>query len=39
VYVEARSPDDVESLLGEGRRIAAAERPRAAAASRQRCRW
>ena len=32
VYVEARSPDDVDALLGEGRRIAAAERPRAAAA-------
>ncbi len=33
VYVEARSPDDVEALLAEGRRIAAAEQPRAAAAS------
>jgi phosphomannomutase len=32
VYVEARSPEDVESLLAEGRRIAGAERPRAAAA-------
>ena len=32
VYVEARSPEDVEALLAEGRRIAAAERPRAAAA-------
>ena len=30
VYVEARSPEDVESLLAEGRRIAAAERPSAA---------
>ena len=26
VYVEARSPDDVEALLAEGRRIAAAGR-------------
>ncbi len=33
VYVEARSPEDVEALLAEGRRIAAAEQPRAAAAS------
>ncbi|HUH17471.1 MAG TPA: phosphoglucomutase/phosphomannomutase family protein [Methylomirabilota bacterium] len=32
VYVEARSPDDVDALLAEGRRIAGAER-RAAAAS------
>jgi phosphomannomutase len=30
VYVEARSPEDVDALLGEGRRIAAAERPAAA---------
>ena len=30
VYVEARSPEDVEALLAEGRRIAAAEQPRAA---------
>ena len=30
VYAEARSPEDVESLLAEGRRIAAAERPSAA---------
>ena len=29
VYVEARSPEDVEALLAEGRRIAAAEQPRA----------
>jgi phosphomannomutase len=33
VYVEARSPEDVEGLLAEGRRIAGAERPRAAAAT------
>ena len=33
VYVEARSPEDVEALLAEGRRIAGAERPRAAAAT------
>ncbi|MBW3612579.1 MAG: phosphoglucomutase/phosphomannomutase family protein [Chloroflexi bacterium] len=33
VYVEARSPEDVETLLAEGRRIAGAERPSAAAAS------
>ena len=32
VYVEARSPEDVESLLAEGRRIAGAERPKAVAA-------
>jgi phosphomannomutase len=32
VYVEARSPEDVDALLGEGRRIASAERPRAVAA-------
>jgi phosphomannomutase len=32
VYVEARSPDDVEALLAEGRRIAGAERPKAVAA-------
>ncbi|HEX7171096.1 MAG TPA: phosphoglucomutase/phosphomannomutase family protein, partial [Candidatus Limnocylindria bacterium] len=32
VYVEARSPEDVESLLAEGRRIAGAGRPSAAAA-------
>jgi phosphomannomutase len=32
VYVEARSLEDVDALLTEGRRIAAAERPRAAAA-------
>ena len=32
VYVEARSPEDVDVLLAEGRRIAAAEQPRAAAA-------
>ncbi len=34
VYAEARSPEDVEALLAEGRRIAAAEQPHAAAASR-----
>jgi phosphomannomutase len=33
VYVEARSPEDVEQLLAEGRRIAAAEQPRATLAS------
>ena len=33
VYVEARSPEDVEALLAEGRRIAAAEQPRATIAS------
>jgi phosphomannomutase len=33
VYGEARSPADVEDLLSEGRRIAGAERPKAAAAS------
>ena len=33
VYVEARSPEDVEALLAEGRRIAGAERPKAAATS------
>ena len=33
VYVEARSPEDVEELLADGRRIAGAERPAAAAAS------
>jgi phosphomannomutase len=31
VYVEARSPEDVETLLAEGRRIAGAERAGAAA--------
>ena len=29
VYAEARSPEDVDALLAEGRRIAATERPRA----------
>jgi phosphomannomutase len=29
VYAEARSPEDVDALLSEGRRIASAERPRA----------
>jgi phosphomannomutase len=33
VYVEARSLEDVEALLAEGRRIAAAEQPRATVAS------
>ena len=33
VYVEARSPEDVERLLAEGRRIAGAERPSPAAAT------
>ena len=33
VYVEARSPEDVEALLADGRRIAAAGRPSAAAAT------
>jgi phosphomannomutase len=32
IYVEARSPEDVESLLAEGRRIAAEGLPSAAAA-------
>ena len=32
VYVEARSPEDVETLLAEGRRIAGAERAGATAA-------
>ena len=32
VYAEARSPEDVESLLAEGRTIAASERPSAATA-------
>ena len=31
VYVEARSPEDVETLLAEGSRIAGAERPSVAA--------
>jgi phosphomannomutase len=33
VYVEARTPEDVEALLADGRRIAGAQRERAAAAS------
>jgi phosphomannomutase len=33
IYVEARSPEDVEALLADGRRIAAAGRPSAAAAT------
>jgi phosphomannomutase len=33
VYGEARSPEDVEALLAEGRRIAGAEQPRATLAS------
>jgi phosphomannomutase len=31
VYVEARSPEDVDTLLAEGRRIAGAEQPTVAA--------
>ena len=30
IYVEARSPEDVEAMLAEGRRLASAERPVAA---------
>ena len=33
VYVEARSPEDVDTLLAEGRRIAGAQRPSAVAAT------
>src|SRR6185295_1863594 len=33
IYVEARSPEDVDALLAEGRRIAGAEQPRATLAS------
>ncbi|MGH2357737.1 MAG: phosphoglucomutase/phosphomannomutase family protein, partial [Candidatus Limnocylindria bacterium] len=33
VYVEAHSPEDVDELLGEGRRIAASPAPRLAAAT------
>jgi phosphomannomutase len=33
VYVEARSPDDVEALLADGRHIAGADRPSAVAAT------
>jgi phosphomannomutase len=33
VYVEAHSPDDVNALLDEGRRIAGAQRPSAMAAT------